>query len=301
MKLRRVLFLLRVNLKYVYNKWFYKSLNYSPNTVSCVVFSRDRAMQLDALLRSIEMHSESLYDIYIQYSCSPNHCKSYDELINRYRNNKNLRFVREDSFSVSLIDVLKAINTQFLFFLVDDQVFVRPFNMNQIVSNMRKNTFFSLRLGKSITDFGIFERKLMPKYKELHDYLEWKWKKNKNQKDWGYQFSVDGTVYRTLDVLRASLSIPFKAPNSYEDNMNSVWLFRGNNIGMSYHEPVVINLIINASRQEKEYDHFESGEYSTDDMLELWNSGIRFSLDKVSSLSFSSTHYVVKDINCILE
>ena len=300
-KICRAFFLLRVNFKYVLYKWFYRDHNYSPNKITCVVFSRDRALQLEALLRSIEKYSESIFDVYIQYSCSFNHCKSYNELVNRYINNRNFKFVRENSFPISLLGLLKTINTQFMFFLVDDQVFVKPFNMDKVMSNMKSNTFFSLRLGKTITDFGIFERKLMPKYNIQPDYLEWSWKQNKDQKDWGYQFSVDGTVYRTLDVLRSASSIPFKAPNSFEDNMNSVLLFRGNNMGMSYHEPVIINLIINASRQEKAYENFESGEYSTDDMLELWNAGKRFSVDKVSLLSFSSTHYVVKDINCIIE
>lgn len=301
MRLSRALFLLRVNFKYVLNKMRYKNHNYSLNSVTCIVFSRNRALQLDALLRSIDKYSISPFDVYIQFSCSINHCQSYEVLITKYRETSNYKFVREESFPVSLLELIKGIKTQYLFFLVDDQVFVKPFDMKQIVSVMKKNSFFSLRLGKSITDFGIFERKLFPKYNTLSDYLEWSWKQNKDQKDWGYQFSVDGTVYRTLDVLRASMSIPFKAPNSFEDNMNSVWFFRGDNTGMSYHEPVVINLIINASRQEKAYEHFESGEYSTDDMLELWNTGKRFSLEKVSSLVFYSTHYVVKDINNIIE
>ena len=301
MRLSRAVFLLRVNLKYVVNKLRYKHHNYSSNSITCIVFSRNRALQLDALLRSIEKYSESPFDVYIQYSCSLNHCQSYENIISRYGNTSKYKFVREESFPVSLLDLIKSIKTQYLFFLVDDQVFVKPFDMSKIISIMKDNTFFSLRLGRSITDFGIFERKLLPKFSTQSDYLEWSWKQNKDQKDWGYQFSVDGTVYRTLDVLRASMSIPFKAPNSFEDNMNSVCLYRGDNIGMSYHEPVVINLIINASRQEKEYEHFESGEYSTDDMLELWNAGKRFSLEKVSSIVFHSTHYILKDINTIIE
>ena len=301
MKLSRAFFLLRINLKYVLNILRYKHHNDALNGITCIVFSRNRALQLDALLRSIEEYNESPFDVYIQYSCSLNHKQSYESLISKYGNATRYTFVREESFPVSLLDLIGKVKTQFLFFLVDDQVFVKPFNMEQIISVMKDNTFFSLRLGKSITDFGIFERKLIPKYNTLPDYLEWSWKQNKDQKDWGYQFSVDGTVYRTLDVWRASKSIPFKAPNSYEDNMNSVCYFRGDNIGMSYHEPVVINLIINASRQEKAYEHFESGEYSTDDMLKLWNAGKRFSLEKVSSLVFCSTHYVVKDINNIIE
>jgi len=252
------------------------------------------------LLRSIENFQKTQFDIIIQYSCSSVHRDSYEKLKEKYQN-EHCNFIEEERFSSTLISILKSIKTQFLFFLVDDQVVVRSFDINEIVSVMDRKLFFSLRLGKSITNFGIYDMKLNPNYEIKNNFLEWRWVKNKDQKDWGYQFSVDGTVYRTVDVLRASMAIPFKAPNSYEDNMNSVCLFRGDNRGMSYHEAIVINLIINASRQEKDYEQFESGEYSTDDMLDLWNKGCRLSIEKIASINFSSTHYIVKDINSIIE
>ena len=58
MKLSRAFFLLSVNLKYVVNKLRYKHHDYSFNSITCIVFSRNRALQLDALLRSIEKYSE---------------------------------------------------------------------------------------------------------------------------------------------------------------------------------------------------------------------------------------------------
>ncbi len=298
MKLQRLLYLLEVNVKYVFYILRYKESCRS-NNATCVIFSRDRAMQLEALLESIEKYCRAQFNIIVQYSCSPNHRNSYENLIKLYQSDY-CKFVEEHAFSSSLLDSLKAVKTKFLFFLVDDQVVVRPFDINEVISVMEKHVFFSLRLGKSITEFGIYDMRLTPSYNVKNNFLEWNWKENRNQKDWGYQFSVDGTVYRTIDVLRASLSIPFKAPNSYEDNMNSVILFRSNNRGMSYHEPVVINLIINASRREKEYEHFESGEYSTGDILELYNDGKRFSIEKISSINFNSTHYIIKDINTII-
>lgn len=300
MKGRRIFFLLSVNLKFVWNTMRYSSNRYFQQGTTCIIFSRDRALQLEALIRSIETYSKSSFKVIIQYSCSSNHRKSYNDLIEQFKLNKRYTFIEEQSFSSELKDVIKSIKTQYVFFLVDDQVFVRPFDLEEVVKIMTNKSFFSLRLGLSITDFGIFERELEPKYAINGKFLEWSWKLNKDQKDWGYQFSVDGTVYKSIDVLRGAMSIPFKAPNSFEDNMNSVCMFRSDNKGISYLQPVVINLIVNASRQEKEYEHFESGEYSTDDMLKLWCSGIRFSLEKISSIVFSSTHYIIRDINSII-
>lgn len=300
MKGRRIFFLLSVNLKCTWNMLRYGSNRFSKSGATCIIFSRNRALQLEALMRSIEKYSKSSFEVIVQYSCSSAHRKSYDELIEQFKSYVNYTFIEEQTFSLRLKEVIKSIRTKHLFFLVDDQVFVRPFDIEEVLSVMTNNSFFSLRLGRAITDFGIFERKLEPKYLIKGNFLEWSWKRNKDQKDWGYQFSVDGTVYKSIDVLRGAMSIPFRAPNSFEDNMNSVFLFRSDNKGISYRQPVVINLIINASRQEKEYEHFESGEYSTDDMLKLWRSGVRFSLEKISSIAFFSTHYIIRDINSII-
>lgn len=259
-----------INSRYLLNIIRYKN-NCFDEGVICVIFSRDRALQLEALLRSIEAYSMSFFDIIIQYSSSDLHRDSYQILRNKYL---KYYFIEEKSFVTSLKETIKKIRKRYIFFLVDDQVFIRPFNVKDIIHNMRKKTFFSMRLGTCITDFGIYHERLCPKYEKFRgDYLTWKWRENLYQKDWGYQFSVDGTVYRTIDVVRAMMSITFKAPNSFEDNMNKVCFFRSDNVGISYLMPVVINLIINASRQEKAYEHFESGEYTTDDMLKLWEQG----------------------------
>ena len=286
-----------INSRYLVNVIRYKNISFDEGVI-CVIFSRDRALQLEALLRSIETYSLTSFDIIIQYSCSDVHRDSYQELRNRYL---QYHFVEEHSFAATLKETIKKIRKRYMFFLVDDQVFIRPFNLNDIIHKMRKKIFFSMRLGACITDFGIYHERLFPKYEKLQeDYLMWKWRENLYQKDWGYQFSVDGTVYRTLDVVRATMSISFKAPNSFEDNMNKVCFFRSDNVGMSYLNPVVINLIINASRQEKAYEHFESGEYTTDDMLKLWERGKSLSVKKIASIPFSSTHYIVDDIGNIL-
>ena len=296
-KFKRIVTWLTINSRYVFNLIRFNK-NRLDTGLTCIIFSRDRAMQLDALLRSIELYSLSSFNVIIQYSCSYIHRNSYEKLKKNYI---KYEFIEESSFMNTLQSIVQSIQTSCLFFLVDDQVFIRPFNIMEILQKMKKNTFFSLRLGRCIIDFGIYHERLYPIYKVLEgDFLIWKWRENIYQKDWGYQFSVDGTVYRTLDIIRAMMAITFKAPNSFEDNMNKVCFFRKDNVGISYFNPVVINLIINASRHEKAYEHFESGEYTTDDMLKLWERGFSLSLDKIASIPFSATHYIVDDIRTIL-
>lgn len=296
-RIERVKRLIIIQLKYLWNTIIHRN-RYNDDGVTCVIFSKDRAMQLDALLESIIMYAEASFPIIVQYSASEIHKSSYETIIKKY---KNVVFVKETSVRKTLIEIIQSVKTQYMFFLVDDQVFIRPFNVNLLLKKLGKGIFASMRLGDNITNFGIRDVPLYPKYKKDGFFLNWKWKKNKRQYDWGYQFSVDGTIYRTIDVFRCTLSIPFGAPNSYESNMNSVLLFKKNNSGISFLKPVVTNLIINASRQENGYEQCESGNYSTIDMLHLLEKGNSFDIIKISSINYTSTHHIIVDINTILK
>lgn len=287
-----------IQLRYVLNCILYRKQNKNAN-VSCIIFSRNRAFQLDALLESLQLYSHSKIQYIVQYSCSENHAQSYQELINRYLG-QDICFIKESDFRNTLINIIRTVKTKYLFFLVDDQVFIKSFKIEDLTGKIQKHTFASLRLGKNITNWGIKDVKLSPQYIEKDNTLEWKWLLNKNQHDWGYQFSVDGTIYLTIDILRCIKSIPFKAPNSFEANMNSVILFKRNNFGISFLTPVVVNLIINASRIEDNYNDCVSGEYSTEDLLDLWNKGKKLDVKKISSMKFSSTHHIINNIDSII-
>lgn len=289
--------LLLIQIKYLWHSIRISGHNYTKG-VTCIIFSRDRAMQLDFLLASMKRYSKSQIPVVVQYSSSDNHTSSYSELINKY---PDVKFVKETTVRETLIRLLRELHTEYMFYLVDDQVFFREFDIMELLGKLKKGMFASMRLGETITNWGIQDVSLKPRYEENGGILFWKWRNNRDNHDWGYQFSVDGTIYRTVDILRCSLSIPFKAPNSYEANMNSVIFFKSNNSGIAFKRPVVVNLIINASRQEKGYENCEAGEYTADDLLKLYQSGKTFDFDKVAAIPYCSSHHIINDINSVLK
>ena len=197
---------------------------------------------------------------------------------------------------------MKNIKSQYMFYLVDDQVFIRDFDVEEALTQVNKHYFFSMRMGKNIINYGIKDIPLKPNYKECGKFIKWSFKDNKGVHTWGYQFSVDAHIYRTIDVLRCTMSIPFKAPNTYEANMNSVFFFKTRAKGCTaFSMPVVVNLILNASRHEYGYEDCESGEYNTDNLLNLFNSGHEFDLEKIAIIKYKSAHHIINDINCILK
>lgn len=297
MDYKKIKRLAKIQFQYFCNCLKYEEGMYSQESVTCVIFSRNRAMQLDALLESIERYSQTKFDIIVQYSYSPNHQKSYEEVEKKY---PYVKFWLESTVNTTLKEILKSIKSKYMFYLVDDQVFIKDFNVYETLSFVNNNSFFSMRLGENITNLGFADVKMCPKYKKKEGMLFWNYVENKGQGDWYYKFSVDGHIYRTIDILRCTMSIPFKAPNSYEANMNSVIFFKTAKYGSAFSQPVVVNLIINACREEAAYENCVGGEFSADDMLKLRENGKRLDLDAIAKMEFNCTHFIVKDINDIV-
>lgn len=290
--------LLGIQFRYFVNCFKYGNSRVKDDSVTGIIFSRDRAMQLEALLLSIQRFSQSTFPIIVQYSCSDRHRQSYLKLIKLF---PSVTFVEEDTVNATLKRILLGLTDRYMFYLVDDQVFIRPFDVQEAIPFVNRRHFFSMRLGETILNWGIRDVPIHAKYVKENSFNHWTYKENSNVFDYRYKFSVDGHIYRTIDVLRCTMSIPFRAPNSYEANMNSVILFKTAEGCSSFEKPVVVNLIINASRQETGYEQCEAGEYTADDLLYLYEQGRRFDIERISAIQFNSAHSVVKSINTILK
>ncbi|MCK4241840.1 MAG: hypothetical protein KAX30_09480, partial [Candidatus Atribacteria bacterium] len=95
----------------------------SRHPAECIVFSKDRALQLHALISSYLEKVASPVPIHILYHTStPSHQKAYEEVVEIFPNN-NISFTKQDSdnsFRNNLISLLKSVHSEKIFFLVDD-------------------------------------------------------------------------------------------------------------------------------------------------------------------------------------
>ena len=88
---------------------------------SFIIFSKDRPMQLHALLKSIKYYVSGEFNIYILYSANTSSSfeKAYKEVEN-YFINDNTFFVKEElGFRKQLQLILSKIDCSRIFFLVD--------------------------------------------------------------------------------------------------------------------------------------------------------------------------------------
>ena len=193
-----------------------------------IVFSKDRALQLDATLASFFLHCTDSADVPVTVLCKAStnlHVRQYQTLQAQY---PHVTFVAESSFKKQLLD---SLTSEFVLFLVDDNIFVRSFTMKEVVTSIDANQSilgFSLRLGKN-TNFcySLNQKQSLPAFSQLRfggkattsqAALAFRWVGASC--DFGYPLEVSSSVYRISDLRPVLEEIAFHHPNTLEAHLS---------------------------------------------------------------------------------
>lgn len=185
--------------------------------VNFLIFSKNRACQLDLLLRNIKrlilLHTSN-YNISVLYTYDENHKYSY-EICKTFH--KNVSFVKEVNFQEQTKELLNGT----VCLLTDDTSFFREFNLP---FHPKENECFSWRLGYNtlIQDHinNTYQPLLIPD-EYYNNLISWNPNNYPNWCNWGYPFSFDGHVYSSKTLINILKDKNFKSTNDIEGILNS--------------------------------------------------------------------------------
>lgn len=188
-------------------------------TNNLIIFSKNRACQLNLLLESLEKNSNGLFTkTSVLYTCDDAHKGSYDLLSERF---PDVEMVFENDFKTDLLKIVKDGRSVFTTFMVDDAVlYGRVFDdRDTILGMISKDTVcFSLRLGLNCRYSHPADR-----YYEIKEYTEEKpfiiFDYDRNEGDFAYPLSTDGHIFKTNVLTPMLESTPFTNPNTLEANI----------------------------------------------------------------------------------
>ena len=268
--------------------------NNNNNFIEGIVFSMDRPIQLFALLESYYEYCEDAVPIYIIYKASNNDYKNGYKEVENYFKRKELTFIEEKLFKDDLIKTLNKISSKYLFFLVDDIIFKSYFSFDDYLSLPNRDNFIlSLRLGNNLN--YCYTRALkqsLPPLKRVGKFMSWNWRRGKA--DWNYVFSVDGNIYLKRDILEMTKVIPFKAPNSYESNMNIFRFLLRRKKGLCFPKSVLVNVCLN--RVQDEIENI-SGGISLKELNKNWKNNEKIDIEYFKDMNNESAHIEVKSLS----
>ncbi len=267
------------------------------STLHGIIFSKDRPLQLFALLESYCANCYDIKPLTIIYKASEEgYNNAYNEVFSYFSEKIELHPIQETIFHDTAITVLEKIKSTYIFFLVDDNLFTRQFRFSNYLDLKNRNHYiFSLRLGMNLNYCYTKQKKQeKPKFNNIGRLISWKW--NKGEHDWQYVFSVDGNIFNKNTVLEMSKLVPFKAPNSYEANMNIFRYILKRKKGLCYEDSVLINLCIN--RVQDEVKNI-SGDISVEELLTYWHQNKKININQFRDISNRSAHIEMDNLPLI--
>jgi len=242
-----------------------------------IVFSRDRAFQLDALLESYFEKVINPANLIILYKATtPGHGKAYHEVMDRFCNqSSSIKFIEQTGgFRDCLLSLLSEIRTKSIFFLVDDIIFINSVDLSIFSRVNSRKAILSLRLSPNLKNSYTTGRNQSPPQfspsKIATDLFEFKW--FEKGCEWSDPWSVDGNIYSTAEISTLSRISQFNAPNSYEDALKSFGDIALDRTGYCFSQSKILNLAIN--RVQTEIENL-SGEITPEFLLGQWNKGLK--------------------------
>lgn len=263
----------------------------SAGTVECIIFSKDRALQLHALLSSFMENTGFAGPIHVlYYTSTPRHQRSYEELMMTFPG--KLNFIKQSSctsFRNDLLAILDAVKSEKIFFLVDDVVFIEKVDLADFAKFDTDKVIPSLRMGMNLTkSYTQSKEQPLPTftvYGDEPDKIFWRWEEG--ILGWSYPLSVDGHFFSTEEIKAMTRLIDFSAPNSYEDQLQRFrrfFLFRE---GVAYKKSVLVNIPCNKVQKENKNI---CGNVHQDYLLDRWENGYQMDFRKLYGFSNISVH-----------
>lgn len=271
----------------------------SNNTAECVVFSMDRALQLHALISTYFEKVKNPVPMHILWrASSKEHKYAYNEVFNLFskRNIYPIFQKSRKSFKSQLMSILAKIKAEYIFFLVDDIIFINDVDMLDFLQIDASKMVGSLRLGLNIKKHYTIDKKhCQPPFIKNNNYSDkmmWVWEKGKY--DWGFPLSLDGNVFFTKEIYLLSKYIDFYSPTTYEANLQRYVKYFVYRMGICYKESKILN--IPANKVQKDWDSLHSNNtyYHQNELLKAWNKGFQVNYKVFYGFKNQSAHQIVE-------
>lgn len=259
--------------------------------IAALVFSKDRAMQLDLLLSSLERNGRGLFGrTYVLYrATNEDHEEGYRICAEEHH---LVKFVPDGVTSFQLLATLIS-EADFGCFFTDDSVLYRQIESWTPQDSLQGEVLcFSLRLGRNTTWCYPHARpQSLPEFEARKKALVWDW--TVADGDFGYPASVDGHIFRG-GMLRPSLHDcpPDASPNQVEDHLvQTIGRFhRRHRLMSSYEQSCLVGLPLNAVTTTHHNRNGERFPWSADVLLGRYLEDQRIDLDALDFSDVRGAH-----------
>ena len=248
------------------------------NKIITIIFSKNRAMQLDCCLKTFykQCQDAKRTEIFVLYTTtSGTHEKSYTILEQEY---PNISFIQENNFKEDLLEIIS--NKTHILFVVDDTIFIDEFYILDLVDALtyHHNEYVlgaSLRLGRNTTYCYPLN-----KYQKVPELINgWyglsKYDWTKAEYDFSYPLELSSSLYRLKDLFFILENGCYNNPNELEYllSINS-GIFHKNYL-LCYENSVAFSNPINKVQETNNNKFAVKYSYSAEHLLSMFLENFR--------------------------
>lgn len=254
--------------------------------IGAIVFSKDRACQLDLLLTSLERNAPGFFDVSVLWTGEQ---QAYSICESEH---PEARFIPEDGLTYQVRYLVEQTKT--VTFLTDDSVLYREVMLEPILTLAQERVLtFSLRLGQNTSIcYPHDSRQIVPESPDGPVKL-WRWRGA--QGDFGYPMSLDGHIFRSADISRLIQDRHFSTPNSLEEMLMSQKI--GRPLMASYPHSCLVGIPVNRVQHTHPNRAGEKHPFGPDALNARYLVGERIDLD---ALDFSDIRGAHQEIELVL-
>jgi len=271
--------------------------------INYIIYSKDRASQLDLLLRSIDKYAKGKIDCHVIYRASNVlFMEAYDKLFAGSRQYGCLRAKGyETDFRDNTLHVVTVNPCKLFGFFTDDTVLFKPFSLteNDILEEMNaQNCYaFSLRSGLNITkqchyrDEGYVHPKIVV---QDDDLFMWDTSKHSYATNNGRPMSIDGNFFTYDELLKSLVEFPWNCPRTL-DGIDVKYI---GPYMMSFKHSIAVNIPVNltAGGYADNWGHFH--QYSLECLNDKFLEGHPIDLE---SLKFDDIHMSHHELELVFQ
>jgi hypothetical protein len=266
--------------------------------VKMLIFSKNRALQLDLCLNSFYLQAEELPEINVIYKTdTKEHEISYKEILTK--DHPEVKFIEETNFRGQVEGLL---NKKYILFCVDDTIWCNPFSFDDVFSVMSDYTIgFSFRLGENTKYCYPLNMTQAPNAKIKYDneILGYYWAHE--MFDFGYPLELSSSLYNTGDILDTIKGRTFNSPNELEAKLDFYKKYHFINEKkykpelLSYKKSVAFAAPMNRVQNIAIANRFSGNEkYDADYLLRIYLTGNRIDYRAFSGVVSNAAHMEVE-------
>lgn len=272
--------------------------------ISGIVFSKDRACQLDLFLRSVEKNAGELLEITVLYDSSNS---DFEKGYQKLKDEHDVRLIKQSRFYHDIKNILED-SKEYVCFFTDDDIVYRtvPESISLLDQIFEMSvSCFSLRLGYNTTiresEGKRFQDALPTQTIELsQNLIGWNRTSLPTGGYWSYPLSVDGHIFRKSDIVSFVDEIICWAdngccknikenPNSFEATLQRFY-FELPPLMTCFNESVLVNSPNN--RVQDDFENYSGNEFafSQEDLNNKYLEGHIIDFDKIDFSNIKCPH-----------